>query len=614
MQRDSHRVPASRRSARAGFVLKPALLVLLLTLTSAIAPGCSPTPMGGTQEPTGTASQALGPFYISTGLTPITSSATVYAVNLNYPFSPTPCVSTSEYWAAKCWATRNAAQFMTALDPEALYATFSDSGGQTCDTFFSLPQPNLGATSYTTIFYNSGTRTGDGCVDPLKTTAGAIALSDCATGYYNQANQCVPAPGFAENFGVQAPDLSGASPSNEMCHGMCAPTASKTSATLAMHDAPVGYAPQKGPDVFVTVAYNHADTVQPASPNYANLGPRFTHRFLSYITDNPSSPGGQVTRYVMGGGQVDYTFDTTGSNSSAGPFNSTTGAWSPEIQGAAVLTRIPASGTVTSYTLTMPDGSVQTYAQPDGASSYPRRVFLTGVTDPAGNSLALAYDGSNRLTTITDAESRVTTFNYSGSSLLIQSVTDPFGRSATFSYDSYGRLSSIQDVLGITSSFTWDGNPVSADAGTDAGADAGAGGDPYFISQLTTPYGTSNFTGGSDGENATWLELTDPDGNTERVEYNQTNSAIAATESSTPSGMSVENGAYNMNNTFYWDKYVYPTYGTGSGKDYTKAEITHWNTTNTGQAASIPQSVKKPLENRVYYTYPGQASDRKSVV
>ncbi|MGC4089428.1 MAG: RHS repeat-associated core domain-containing protein [Polyangiaceae bacterium] len=382
--------------------------------------------------------------------------------------------------------------------------------------------------------------------------------------------------------------------------GMCAPRASKMLASLVLTDTPVGYTPQLGPDVHVRLSYNHLDTLQPDSPNYSNLGPRWTHNFLSYVQDDPTSPGDDVTRYARGGGAVDYTYDTTAA------FNGSSGAWGTEVRGGAILQRNPATGTLTSYTLTHPDGSVDTYAHLDGGTTYPRRVFLTSIADPQGKALTLAYDGSHRLTTITDATGgRATTFcydptrlncaGYSGGSLLISRITDPFNRSAKLNYTT-GQLASIEDVLAITSTFTYD---------------SGTGSDPNFIKQLDTPYGTSSFTGGVDYDTQVrWLELTDPELNTERIEYNGgVNAAIAATESSTPSGMTVENGEYDRRNTFYWDKSVYPMYGTGMGKDYTKAEITHWAEGETsGRASSVVASIKKPLEGRVFYSYPGQPS------
>ncbi|MFX8672405.1 RHS repeat domain-containing protein, partial [Acinetobacter baumannii] len=90
------------------------------------------------------------------------------------------------------------------------------------------------------------------------------------------------------------------------------------------------------------------------------------------------------------------------------------------------------------------------------------------------------------------------TLSYTNSNpLLITRVTDPFGRYATLAYDGSGRLTGITDVLGITSTIVYDTT------------------DPSFVSTMTTPYGTSSFAGGSDyASNSRWLELTDPLGGT----------------------------------------------------------------------------------------------------
>lgn len=552
------------------------------------------------EQPSGAYSTAgLAP--ITWGVTPIYFGEVSGSEVFGYPIDETyNCISSSLDVAAQCAADSMRysgqpwpvfAQCPVGGTPISSYcnpvdyactivlvASFYEAEPPTLNYWCGVPGPFvISVPPGTPSFCDTGYIDSTGCTTPPTTTqAGADKPSDP----YTPTSNCPPI-------------------------GMCQPSADKLEASLHINDIPIGYRPQKGPDVHIQVTYNHLDTTQPTSPNYGNLGPSFTHGFLSYIQDDPAHVGSSVTRLAMGGGLVDYALETTG-------FNGSTGAWGAELQGAAVLTRIPASGTLTSYTLTMPDGSMQTFGQLDGSSSFPRRVFLTGLTDAHGNALSLSYDGSKRLTTIVDAEGRSTTFNYSGTSLLIQGITDPFGRSAGFSYDGYGRLASIRDVLGITSSFTYDATPAAADAGTDAGAEGDGGpitivGDPTFIAKLTTPYGISSFAGGSDyGAQSRWLEMTDANGNTERVEYNQTNSSIGATESSTPSGMVVENGAYNQYNTFYWDKYVWPIYGTGPGKDYTKAEITHWARNNAGLPSPIVASIKRPLENRVYYTYPGQ--------
>ena len=81
------------------------------------------------------------------------------------------------------------------------------------------------------------------------------------------------------------------------------------------------------------------------------------------------------------------------------------------------------------------------------------------------------------MTSVVDAMGRSTTFTYGLTSypLLITKITDPFGRTSQLTYDTSQRLSSITDPVGITSSFTYSATETT------------------FVSQLTTPYGTSNF-------------------------------------------------------------------------------------------------------------------------
>ena len=114
--------------------------------------------------------------------------------------------------------------------------------------------------------------------------------------------------------------------------------------------------------------------------------------------------------------------------------------------------------------------------------------------------MTFTYDSSNRVGSATDAIGQVTTVSYENTNapLRITKVTDPFGRYATFSYNGSGQLTNIVDVLGLSSSFSY--------------------GTGDFISALTTPYGTSSFAMGEDGQTR-WLEMTDPLGARERVEY-----------------------------------------------------------------------------------------------
>src|SRR4029077_432418 len=192
------------------------------------------------------------------------------------------------------------------------------------------------------------------------------------------------------------------------------------------------------------------------------------------------------------------------------------------------------------------------------------------------------------------ATGRQTTFSYGlpGSPLLITQITDPFGRSATLAYDTSGRLTSIMDVLGLTSSFSYDANSL--------------------VNSLTTPYGTTSFAYTAPGTSPPprFLQVTDPLGYHEREEWLEpapiSDSDPAAT---VPTGMTTTNQYLTYRDSFHWDKNTYSVAGctpTG-GCDYTKARDRHFAhvPAQSIKSATI-ESVKNPLENRIWFNYPGQ--------
>ncbi len=82
--------------------------------------------------------------------------------------------------------------------------------------------------------------------------------------------------------------------------------------------------------------------------------------------------------------------------------------------------------------------------------------LLTAIVDRNGNTTQLTYDGSNRLTTVTDPASRHLYFNYAnGSSYLVTSVTSDFGVTLSYTYDAQGRLSLVTRPGQTTVSFTY---------------------------------------------------------------------------------------------------------------------------------------------------------------
>jgi len=352
--------------------------------------------------------------------------------------------------------------------------------------------------------------------------------------------------------------------------------------SLNINDRPVGYSPPVGPAVGFTVRYNQRDMDQPQNFTYSNFGSMWTFDWLSYITDIPSSPYSDVAYYIMGGGTRTFT-----------DFDSATQTYAFQQYDQTKLTRTaPAT-----YEMLSRDGSRKIFSQSDGSIGTTRKVFLTQLFDPFGNAVSLTYDTNLRIVAITDAIGQVTTIAYQNTTDMfkITRVTDPFGRFATFDYDTSNRLIMITDVIGISSQFTYDA----------------PGGD--FITTLTTPYGVTSFTKNAVDGNTRSLETLYPDGNSERVEYNQTTTlGIVGSDpqQSVPGGMATTNKNLFYRNTFYWSKKAFAA----AYPDYTKAKIYHWlHTADLGSAAGILESTKEPLEGRVWYDYAGQSFSNSTV-
>ena len=337
--------------------------------------------------------------------------------------------------------------------------------------------------------------------------------------------------------------------------------------SLNIEDRPLRYTPPRGPATDFSVTYNQKGALQSASFTFSNLGPKWTFNWLSAVTDDPNTQLAQISVYVPNGGAEIYLFDQTSQS------------FLPHPQSHAMLVK---TGTAT-YERRLPDGSKQVFAQSDGATTYPRKIFMTQMVDPAGNAVTIGYDAIIRIATLTDALGMVTTLSYElpGDALKITKVTDPFGRFATFQY-SVGQLTTITDEIGIQSQFTYT-------SGTDS------------IDSLTTPYGTTTFSSGENGTNR-WIEMTDPLGGKERVEYRDNAPGIPSSDPVAPNIPGIVNSGLDVVNTFYWDKKAMAV----APGDYTKAKITHWLYSADGTTSGIASSEKAALENRVWYTYAGQ--------
>lgn len=358
---------------------------------------------------------------------------------------------------------------------------------------------------------------------------------------------------------------------------------------LQLHDQPVGYTPPVGPAVRFDLYYSHRDSEQPATFAYTNFGPKWTFSWLSYVTDSVNTTASALL-YQRGGGNEPFSFSSTSSTTSyPGPYS----------QGTLTRT-VSGGGSSTGFTLTFPDGSFEQFDQAVG-----NQFFMTAVGDPQGNKVTLVYDSQMRIVSITDAIGQVTTLTYglSGSPLLVTQITDPFGRSAAFTYNASGQLASITDVIGITSSYTY-----------------GQGTDPDFVNTLTTPYGSTAFTYGDSTTNSNlgdtrFLKIVDPLSRTTYVEFDQGIDAgdsaggVLKNSALIPAGMNTIDQYIYWRNTFYFDPNQYALATAGGGLNYADATVYHWlHTSDYTDASRVLESIKKPLENRVWYNYPAQPS------
>ncbi|MBY0492842.1 MAG: hypothetical protein K2Y23_01385 [Cyanobacteria bacterium] len=442
------------------------------------------------------------------------------------------------------------------------------------DGRYLLRDPGLGGSVWLTDaalrdeatgFVMTGTKPQGDEWRPVTDGEGRSAVGHCTPG--KPTGDAPPCP----NCGGGGPGSGGS--------GMPYYTFHPSMAALIIEDNPVGYSPAMGPDVSFRLVYNHLNYKTPNTFGYGNVGPLWTFNTLSYVVDNnfsPTPPYDSQWVYLQGHGRELYSsFDTVN-----------------VISGAAL---VQIDDDPPHYERRLRDGSVQVFTVPDRAPTLAgRRIFLTAATDPQGLTIEYTYDSSFRLVAVTDALGQVTEFAYTNTAdaNLLTKVTDPFGRFATLGYDAQGRLTSITDAAGMTSTFAYGAND--------------------FIVAMTTPYGTTTFRQDSDPSSLNRLiEATDPVGGRERLEFHFEETSLSATVSSSdvPTGFSASNANLHMWNTFYWDKLAMAQHP----GDLTKAVLTNWMLASDsvyghGMSVPVPHSVKKPLENRVWYRYPGQSA------
>jgi YD repeat-containing protein len=175
--------------------------------------------------------------------------------------------------------------------------------------------------------------------------------------------------------------------------------------------------------------------------------------------------------------------------------------------------------------------------------------------------------------------------------LKITKVTDPFGRYATFEYNDVGQLVKITDVIGLASEFEY--------------------GASDFIRALKTPYGTTTFrhlTGPYDPLNDRWVEATDPLGGTERVQHllKAFNPLPASDPANTVPNGFTENSNLNTHLSVYYSKLAMDQATTDPPDPSTGVVARFRSSTTFKVSGSHLQSIKRPLQNRVWFQHVGE--------
>jgi RHS repeat-associated protein len=427
----------------------------------------------------------------------------------------------------------------------------------------------------------------------------AQALDDEASGYFLIMGELpagwrsVPTKEAESVFGRGAPAGSSEEDTNnkKKCPGMAGYYVSDFLVSLHVTDTPLGYQPPVGPAIDFTLTYNQRGTFNLAGQNISHLGPQWTLNWFIYTEDADGA-----------GNQRLYTEDGRIERYSAAQITAETPHYLTAYKMAGGSGGAP-------FERIAPDGTREVYDHVvTGTGPYPKR-FLTKIVDRFGNEVTLTYDGSDRLTAVTDALGQVSLLSYDdpADSYRITSISDPFGRTATMTYDGSGRLASITDPVGIVSSFSYEDSS-----------------NPDFLSKLTTPYGDTNFSYKSPSPDNRAMEVKDPAGRQERVEYrnaftdviDQTEDPlkvpVVPTDPDNPGAGNLDLGNHYLyyGNTLKWDHKTYREYppNPNTGLNYDKAHITKWlwATDASYTTLGVKHSEKAALGNRVWYYYDGQ--------
>jgi RHS repeat-associated protein len=416
----------------------------------------------------------------------------------------------------------------------------------------------------------------------------------------------LPAAESAVIFGKGAPlakDKDDAPTPCKRCTGMAAYDLDLFKAGLLIRDTPLWYNPPYGPAIEFNLMYRqHGEQVLDSY----GFGPKWTSNWSSYLeqTDN----AGNMVVFSPDGGVQSFFRNATDSGFIR--------------QGRSQSELVKTSSSPLIYELRNSDGSKSVFSGGVNTAGL-AKCWLISYSDARGSTVTLSYENyyqyngymsysGFRLAAVTDALGQTSNLYYEKPNFpgLVTKISDPFTpvggvrRSAHFAYDASGRLVKITDAEGIESSFTYPN--LNLASGRD------------FITSMTTPYGTTSFETwlGEYSGFSQYVEVTDPLGRKERVEYRATFSGILPgsdplTELPDSALIQRSNSSLYYGNTLHWDKKTYahfpPSPATGLNYDKAVCHKWMWHPTVSRRPIGVISSIKKPFESRIWYEYPGQS-------
>lgn len=403
---------------------------------------------------------------------------------------------------------------------------------------------------------------------------------------------------------------------------------------LWVADEPVSYTTSLGEDITFRLVYKQRDT-RPTNaempflegPFVPNTG--WNHNWFSYVHfttiadySYPYPPLGvpvgigvdfsawAATLYAPSGGESYFSSSSTveaGTGLRLMPMDGVNEHIYPQGSGSVFIINggLGMYG-LYGFRLVYPDGSQDLYGEvtgfyydtegPDRYRPIWADALLSEHVDAYGNSMHFYYSNYLYQTRtryvlqyVVDYDGRTNTLTYSNN--LLTRVDMPYGRSAQMGYDANGRLASITDAATNTSNLSYDGTTG-------------------WLTNLTTPYGTTTFThtdlgdtengayvGNAGGTNriSRALRITYPDQSKELYLYRYNSSQVGMPSqlpggqipTGTPlgtlddgAGTNVLGAAY-MRNTYHWNPKQYGSLHTEqmadfNADDYSLATVQHW--------------------------------------